>query len=269
MKNKKGFTLIELLAVIIILGILMIIAIPSVTKYISDSRDSAYIDTAKEIIGATRNFINEGKISVYNTDVTYYVDVNCIKTENANRSPYGEFKKAYVGVTYDGNGYNYYWTSVDDTGHGIKEILMDEDLNEDKILSDVKESDIDITKKLEDNSKYSIIDETCTPQDPQEVYVEPTCTPSNISVTIAKDPPWPSVMTVGDVVSIKATVTGLCPYNETKLVWKYKLSDGSWHNIDPAVDTEYFVTEDGYRLNIYANSPEILGRAVRVTLYYR
>lgn len=35
MKKKNGFTLIELLAVIIILGILMIIAIPSITKYIS------------------------------------------------------------------------------------------------------------------------------------------------------------------------------------------------------------------------------------------
>ena len=29
MKNKKGFTLIELLAVIIILGVLMLVAIPS------------------------------------------------------------------------------------------------------------------------------------------------------------------------------------------------------------------------------------------------
>ena len=48
--NKRGFTLIELLAVIIILGILMIIAIPSVTSYINNSRKSAYIDTAKEII---------------------------------------------------------------------------------------------------------------------------------------------------------------------------------------------------------------------------
>ena len=38
MKNKKGFTLIELLAVIIILGILMIIAIPAVTSYIQSSR---------------------------------------------------------------------------------------------------------------------------------------------------------------------------------------------------------------------------------------
>ena len=37
-KNKKsGFTLIELLAVIVILGILMIIAVPSVIKYIRGS----------------------------------------------------------------------------------------------------------------------------------------------------------------------------------------------------------------------------------------
>ena len=50
MKKKNGFTLIELLAVIIILGILMIIAIPSVTSYINNSRKSAYVDTAKEII---------------------------------------------------------------------------------------------------------------------------------------------------------------------------------------------------------------------------
>ena len=65
--NKKGFTLIELLAVIIILGILMIIAIPSVTRYISDSRKNAYVDTAKEIIGGARNIVNGGKLEMYST----------------------------------------------------------------------------------------------------------------------------------------------------------------------------------------------------------
>ena len=94
-KKKKGFTLIELLAVIIILGILMIIAIPSVTKYISDSRKNAYIDTAKEIVSGARNVVNEGKLEMYDTNTTYYIPYSCISTENAKKTPYGEFVKAY------------------------------------------------------------------------------------------------------------------------------------------------------------------------------
>ena len=49
-KKKRGFTLIELLAVIIILGILLVIAVPAVTKYINDSRKNSYINSAKGII---------------------------------------------------------------------------------------------------------------------------------------------------------------------------------------------------------------------------
>ena len=85
MKNKKGFTLIELLAVIIILGILMIIAVPSVTKYISDTRKNGYVNTAKEIAGGARNFIHSGKEDFTNEDITYYVDGKCIKTESLER----------------------------------------------------------------------------------------------------------------------------------------------------------------------------------------
>ena len=53
--KKKGFTLIELLAVIIILGVIMLIAIPSVTRYISDSRKNSYIDTARQIVLSVRD----------------------------------------------------------------------------------------------------------------------------------------------------------------------------------------------------------------------
>ncbi len=143
MKKKNGFTLIELLAVIIILGILMIIAIPSVTKYISDSRKSAYVDTAKEIIGGARNIVNEGKLGMYATDTTYYIPTSCIKTENASKSPYGDFTKAYVGVIYDGRGYKYYWISVDDAGQGVSKITPLDQLDTDDIESDLKDSDIE------------------------------------------------------------------------------------------------------------------------------
>ncbi len=101
MKDKNGFTLIELLAVIIILGILMIIAIPSVTKYISDSRKSSYVDTAKEIISGARNKVNDGKLGMFDTGATYYIPSSYIKTENASKSPYGEFTEAYIAVIYE------------------------------------------------------------------------------------------------------------------------------------------------------------------------
>ena len=143
--KKKGFTLIELLAVIIILGILMIIAIPSVTSYISNSRKSAYVDTAKEIVGGTRNLVNEGRLGMYDTNTTYYIPASYIKTENSSKSPYGEFTEAYVAVIYNGTGYDYYWISTDDTGQGVKEITPIDKLDTDNIKSDLKDSDISDT----------------------------------------------------------------------------------------------------------------------------
>ena len=155
--NKKGFTLIELLAVIIILGILMIIAIPSVTRYISDSRKNAYIDTAKEIVGGARNMVNEGKLEMYDTDATYYIESSCIKTENASKSPYGDFTKAYVVVTYDGKGYTYYWTSNDDAGQGIKDVIRVDKLDTDNVESDLKDSEISTLRGIDGRSKTIVV----------------------------------------------------------------------------------------------------------------
>ena len=137
--NKKGFTLIELLAVIIILGILMIIAIPSVTSYISDSRKNAYIGTANQLISGARNLVNEGKMPIYSTDTSYYIPISCIKTENGGvaDSPYGKFDEAYIVVTYDGKGFTYYWVSRDDTGHGISSPVLSSELEEELIESDI------------------------------------------------------------------------------------------------------------------------------------
>ena len=146
--NKKGFTLIELLAVIIILGILMIIAIPSVTRYISDSRKNSYVDTAKGIVGGARNIVNGGKLEMYDTNSTYYIPASCIKTENALKSPYGDFTEAYVGIIYDGQGYKYYWISVDDAGQGVKNITEVDKLDADNVESDLTNSDIkDVVEK--------------------------------------------------------------------------------------------------------------------------
>ena len=165
--EKKAFTLIELLAVIIILGIIMIIAIPSVTNYISTSRKNSYITTAKSIMDGARNFVNEGKLNLYDPNTTYYIPNTCINTENSKKSPYGNFTKAYVVVTYNfnGDGFKYYWTSTDTSQIGIKTITSYDELSIDDILSNVNDEDININVGINGRENIEIYNSDCTSSD--------------------------------------------------------------------------------------------------------
>ena len=130
MKNKKGFTLIELLAVIIILGILMIIAIPAVTSYIQDTKKSAFVDSAVAFMDDVRNKVNsQTNIDASDATVLYLIPAGnvegstCVKLESGGESPLASsWDYAYVGVTYnaDHSGYNYYFVGRDSGGNGLE-----------------------------------------------------------------------------------------------------------------------------------------------------
>ncbi|WP_336989548.1 prepilin-type N-terminal cleavage/methylation domain-containing protein [Bacillus infantis] len=56
LKNEKGLTLIELLAVIVILGIIAAIAIPSIGGLINKTKNDAKVAEAVQIISASKTF---------------------------------------------------------------------------------------------------------------------------------------------------------------------------------------------------------------------
>ena len=142
MKNKKGFTLIELLAVIIILGILMIIAVPAVTKYINDSRKKSYITIAGNITSGVRTIVNSGKYNMTDKNTTYYIPAEYVKTENGFKSPYGEFTEAYVGVIAIDDYFNYYWISRDEAGVGVSSLIPVDKLDVDDLKENIPEDDV-------------------------------------------------------------------------------------------------------------------------------
>ena len=59
MKNIKGFTLIELLAVIVILGVLIGIAFPSISGRIRETRDKTYSLHEADMKTAASNLMSE------------------------------------------------------------------------------------------------------------------------------------------------------------------------------------------------------------------
>lgn len=106
-KEKDGFTLIELLAVIVILGILMIIAIPQVTKYIENSKKDTYADTAKAYINSARYMLlnDEFETCTLPEDggAAIYIPLKAIYLEQGGeKSPYSkmiDLNNSFIQVT--------------------------------------------------------------------------------------------------------------------------------------------------------------------------
>ena len=128
LENRKGFTLVELLAVIVILGLLMAIAIPSVTKYITQSRKKTLISSVDSYVTAVTTAVNDNEFGAMSKeDTMYYVPVSnednnsCISLEKGGTDPFGNWKEAYVVVNYDSDkySYDYYFTFYDDAGYGM------------------------------------------------------------------------------------------------------------------------------------------------------
>ena len=143
MKNEKGFTLIEVLSVIIIIGVIMIIAIPAVSKYIDRSNKASYASDALAYVETVRSEYEMKDYGEFlSKDELMIVPIEYIILEKGDgNSPYApfDFSKSYIIIVPERNGYQFYATMVDETGVGIIQKNSNE-LNRDAVEEGISEN---------------------------------------------------------------------------------------------------------------------------------
>ena len=82
--NKKGFTLIELLAVFVILGIIMVIAIPSINSSMNRTKKKQNVQRIKLLESYAESYVSEHKNSIYqniNEGSSCYISIQTLIDE--------------------------------------------------------------------------------------------------------------------------------------------------------------------------------------------
>lgn len=131
--NKKGFTLIELLAVIVILGVLMVVAIPAVTKYIESAKKQAFVTNVNSLVKTVK------AEAAYRGKEKCYARVSDIDLEKGKLSD-------YVGFIYiDQN--NEVTVDVADTKNKLAFY--------NKKFNEVNTSSVDVYNRYPDDNTYT------------------------------------------------------------------------------------------------------------------
>ncbi|WP_374054413.1 type II secretion system protein [Rossellomorea sp. FM04394] len=118
LKNERGLTLVELLAVIVILGIIAAIAVPSIGGVIKNSKEDAKVAEALQIIDAARLSHAE------NPDATKWKQTEDTATNVLGLKDYvSKVKDDDYTVTYDSTSRKY---SIEDHEASTTKITEDE-----------------------------------------------------------------------------------------------------------------------------------------------
>ena len=87
---KKGFTLLELLAVIILLGVIAVIALPRVINVVDKTKKDAFKQTVVGVIKSAENYLADNILT--NPDIKYPIEFTCNGEECSNGKDKLNFK---------------------------------------------------------------------------------------------------------------------------------------------------------------------------------
>lgn len=113
MRNNKGFTLIELLVMLVVLGILMVVAIPNITGIMKNNRLNALKGDAQHMVERTNVMVTKskniskpaaGECIIFSLN---YLNTNDDLTAGPNDGLYNQ-EESFVIYTRQGQKYAYY-----------------------------------------------------------------------------------------------------------------------------------------------------------------
>lgn len=102
------------------------------TSIVQTTKKIGFVDIATHFVDSARTYVNSGRLNLYSTDTMYFIPVgdnsdSCVVFDFSTSSPYDDtWKYAFVGVSYSGSGYSYYFIGEDESNHGLELISRDE-----------------------------------------------------------------------------------------------------------------------------------------------
>lgn len=199
MKNKKGFTLVELLAVIVILGVLLMIAVPAVQNVIKKTKNNATQKQAELFIDAAKKM---AIIDEATSDMVIYKLRDLDSDVDTNR-----FTGMVVALKENGS-YKYYIylndsvnkKTIGNNNNDIFEFASEDKINE-KVTDGVKEFKEGSTQIIKVNNNtysYSNTNNTLNPYHSYSVK-------ENVTVTVGDNTYTGIVIKSGTTIRVLLT----------------------------------------------------------------
>lgn len=116
MRNQKAFTLVELLAVIVILGVIMLIAVPNVISTIDKNKKEIYVTDADKMKTMAEYAIRTNtSILLPNSNEILVIPLSAINNGDLTKDPEGynySDTDSYVAIMKNSEGFDEYWVNL-------------------------------------------------------------------------------------------------------------------------------------------------------------